>query len=197
MPKAKTTDLSHHFLVAMPMLNDPNFKQAVIYVCEHNTEGAMGIIINKPLQINLGNVLRHLNIEVTNLAADTHSVFMGGPIGQEHGFIIHNEAEYLSESAKLEIQTSHEETPELVISSSKDTLQAIAHGKGPAQFIVALGYTGWEAGQLEQEISDNTWLVAPYGENLLFTAPIELRWQLAAASLGINIHQITTHIGHA
>jgi len=197
MSNPKLNDLSHHFLVAMPNLNDPNFKQSVVYVCEHNEEGAMGLIINKPLQINLGNVLRHLNIDIDDHSTETHPVLMGGPVGQEHGFIVHNQPALLSDQAKQEIEAGEEEEPELIISSSKDTLKFIAQGKGPSQFIITLGYTGWQAGQLEEEIAENTWLVTPFDESILFDAPVELRWQMAVASLGIDINQISGQIGHA
>lgn len=197
MSNAKTNELSHHFLVAMPTLNDPGFKQAVVYVCEHNEEGAMGLIINKPLQINLGNVLRHLNIDINDKTTETHPVLMGGPIGQEHGFIIHNQPAFLSEQTKQEMVDHGEEEPELVISSSKDTLKFIAQGRGPAHFIITLGYTGWQPGQLEEEIAENSWLVIPFSEEILFDAPVESRWQRAVASLGIDINQISGHVGHA
>lgn len=197
MPKPKNIDLSHHFLVAMPNLDDPNFKGAVVYVCEHNEEGAMGLIINKPLQINLGNVLRHLDIDISDHSTETHPVLMGGPVGQEHGFIVHNQPAFLSEQAKREIEEEGEEEPELVISSSKDTLNVIAQGKGPSQFIITLGYTGWQPGQLEEEIVDNTWLVVPFSESILFDTPIEARWQLAVALLGVDPNHISGHTGHA
>ncbi len=194
MSDPQLNDLSHHFLVAMPNLKDPNFKQSVVYVCEHNDEGAMGLIINKPLQINLGNVLRHLNIDISDHSTETHPVLMGGPVGQEHGFIVHNQPAFLSEQSKLE---TDDKEPELVISSSKDTLKVIAQGKGPSQFIITLGYTGWQPGQLEEEIADNTWLVIPFDESILFDTPIETRWQNAVATLGIDINQISGQVGHA
>ncbi len=197
MSNTKLTDLSHHFLVAMPSLNDPNFKQSVVYVCEHNNEGAMGLIINKPLQINLGNVLRHLNIDISDHSTETHPVLMGGPVGQEHGFIVHNQPAFISAQTRHEMDEQGEEEPELVISSSKDTLKVIAQGKGPSQFIITLGYTGWQPGQLEEEIAENSCLVIPFNESILFDAPIETRWQLAVASLGIDINQISGQIGHA
>ncbi len=197
MPIDHSSELSHHFLVAMPSLDDLNFKHAVIYVCEHNEEGAMGLIINKPLQINLGNVLHHLNIDVTDKSSESHPVLMGGPVGQEHGFIIHNELSFLSEKTKREVDANPDDHTELVISSSKEMLSSIAQGKGPAQYLVTLGYTGWEAGQLENEIAKNDWLVIPYDENILFKVPMELRWQMAPSSLGIDINQISGHVGHA
>lgn len=171
------------FLIAMPSLNDPNFTKSVIYLYEHNEDGAMGLIINKPLHINLGNVLRHLDIEITDRTVETHPVLMGGPIGQEHGFVIHDNPE--------------EDEYEIEISASKETLTDIAQGNGPGNFLVALGYAGWSSGQIESEIQRNDWLVAPFDINILFSTPIENRWHAAAKLIGVDLSQLSDQIGHA
>lgn len=176
--------LKHHFLVAMPRLKDPNFQKSVIYLHEHNKEGAMGLVINKPLQINLGNVLRHLNIKITDDSIELHSVMMGGPVRQEHGFVIYS-------------TLSKEVSQEIDISSSKSMLQKIAQGQGPKEFLITLGYAGWGSGQLEYEINRNDWLIAPFNKKLLFSTPNDKRWQAAAALLGVDINQLSGQVGHA
>ncbi len=182
----KTSELTHHFLIATPALKDPNFSKAVIYIYEHGPDGAMGLVINKPLQINLGSIMAHLDIEMPDESISTLPVFMGGPVGQEHGFIIHHR--------NIEATDDNEE---LLISASKETLKLIAQGLGPKEFIVVLGYAGWESGQLEFEINRNDWLIAPYAPGILFSTPVERRWKAAAKLLGIDINLLSDQIGHA
>lgn len=171
--------LAHHFLVALPSLEDPTFSKAVVYVYEHNQEGAMGLIINKPLSITLNSVLQHLNITTTLEKVSSQPVMMGGPIGQEHGFVLYDEAD------------------EVFLSSSKETLADIANEKGPERYLVTLGYSGWQAGQLEIELQRNDWLIAPYRSSILFGTPIEGRWQAAARLIGVDIFSVSHQVGHA
>jgi putative transcriptional regulator len=180
----KSHVLKNHFLVAMPRLVDFNFSKSVIYIYEHNNEGALGMIINKPLQINLGKVLEHLDIKLGESKVGNLPVLMGGPVGQEHGFIIFS-------------QPSTQNGAEILVSASKDMLREIAVGKGPGDFIVTLGYSGWEAGQLEQEIAHNDWLIVPFNHDILFNTPIEKRWHATAALIGIDIHHLSNQVGHA
>jgi len=170
----------------MPSLEDSNFEKSVVYICEHSEEGAMGLVINKPLQINLGNVLQHLDIQTDNKIAEDHPVLLGGPVGQEHGFIIHGDS-----------LKNVEPFIDIVISSSKQLLRNIAQGEGPDDFIITLGYAGWSPGQLEEEITKNDWLVVPFDPHILFEVPIEKRWQETARLVGIDIHLISEHMGHA
>ncbi|WP_264435779.1 YqgE/AlgH family protein [Coxiella endosymbiont of Dermacentor marginatus] len=180
----KTNFLSNYLLVAMPQLNDFNFTQSVVYISEHDSKGALGIIINKPLRVTLGNVLEHLNIKFNVLDVGKHPILMGGPISQENGFIIYE-------------KQSENERAQLSVSSSKETLESIANNKGPNNFLVALGYSGWEAGQLEKEISRNDWLIVPYDRVILFETPLKQRWQKAALLIGIDINQLSDQVGHA
>ncbi len=173
------TSLAHHFLVAFPTLDDPNFSKSVVYIYEHNEEGAMGLIINKPLNMQLSDVLQHLNITTGSSVVSTQPVMMGGPIGQEHGFVL------------------YDEDHEVFLSSSKETLIAIADSKGPDRYIVTLGYAGWQAGQLEQELQENDWLITHYDASILFETPSEKRWHAAAKLIGIDIEQISHQTGHA
>ncbi|WP_411918831.1 YqgE/AlgH family protein [Coxiella burnetii] len=179
----KTNILSNHFLVAMPQLNDFTFTKAVIYVSQHDAKGALGIIINRPLALTLGKVLEHLNIEIAQPQIANHPVLMGGPIGQEHGFIV-----YEQESPQ---------GAEILLSASKDMLDDIAKNKGPDDFLITLGYAGWEAGQLENEIARNDWLVVPFNRKILFETPLKSRWQKASTIIGVEINQLSGQIGHA
>lgn len=163
----------------MPSLIDSNFNKSVIYIYEHGDKGAMGIVVNKPMQLDLGNVLEHLDIHSKDNNIIKLPVLMGGPVSQEHGFIL-----YQPKKQSIEI------------SASKDMLQAIADGNGPNKFIVTLGYSGWSGGQLEQEIMRNDWLVVPANSKILFSTPIGKRWQGAAKLIGVDIEQISTQTGH-
>ncbi len=169
----------------MPQLNDFNFTQSVVYISEYNDQGALGIIINKPLQqLTLSNVLEHLNIRLTVSDIGELPVLMGGPINQENGFIL-----YEKHSKNQQVQLS--------VSTSKEKLEDIANSRGPDNFIVALGYSGWEAGQLEEEISRNNWLIVPYNRIILFETPLKQRWQKAASLMGIDINRLSDQVGHA
>ncbi|QTS84252.1 YqgE/AlgH family protein [Coxiella endosymbiont of Amblyomma nuttalli] len=180
----KTNIFSNHFLVAMPQLHDFTFAQSVIYLSEHDTKGALGIIINKPLQVNLGSVLEHLKIESDRPDISEQPVLMGGPMGQEHGFII-----YENPISKKNLEIS--------VSASKVMLEEIASNKGPGNFLITLGYSGWEAGQLEKEIARNDWLIVPFDRSILFETPIKKRWKKAASLIGIDINRLSDQVGHA
>lgn len=184
----KANLLTHHFLVATPTLADLNFAKAVVYIYEHTEDGALGMIINKPLQINLGTVLNHLDIIITQEGIADHPVLMGGPMGQEHGFIIYNSNSKVDDS---------KDAPEMLISASKEILKDIAIGKGPKDFVVTLGYSGWKTGQIEKEIACNDWLVVPFNREILFNIPMEKRWRATATLIGIDINQLSNQVGHA
>ncbi len=164
---------------------DETFSQAVIFICEHSEEGAMGIIINKPLNVKLGSVLEHLEIKTDEKTINDIPVYMGGPVGQEHGFVIH------------EPYREDETEDDLIISASKDTLEDIAHERGPARYLISLGYTGWNAGQLEEEIRNNNWLMVPYEKAIIFDTPVTQRWKKAINLLGIDITKLSSDVGHA
>lgn len=186
--------LCNHFLIAMPNLNDPNFQQSVSYICEHNNEGAMGIVINHPADLTFADLCEQLEIEITDTDTATYPIFYGGPVETERGFILH--------SPVGEWQSTHTITKDIGLTMSQDIIQAIAEGynsdsKPPEHFIITLGYAGWSEDQIEDEISENIWLNVPASNNILFHTPVEQRWTAAAASLGINLQQLSTDIGHA
>lgn len=180
--------LRNHLLIAMPNLMDPNFYHSVAYICSHDEDGAMGIVINNPLDVGLKDLLKHLQIEVGPDFIDRR-LMLGGPVENERGFVVHKSGGRWDASLKV--------GPGISITTSRDILHAMAREEGPRQALVALGYAGWGAGQLEQELLDNAWLSVPVEARILFDTPIEQRWHAAAALLGIDIHQMSGQAGRA
>ncbi|MBS0288814.1 MAG: YqgE/AlgH family protein [Proteobacteria bacterium] len=184
------TSLRDHFLIAMPNMTDPHFAHSVIYICEHSPEGAMGIVINLPLSIHLGDVLQNMNIKSEDESLVHTPVLAGGPNQQERGFVIHR-------SDNLRWESSLALTKTISITTSKDILFAIANHKGPKDHIIALGYAGWDSGQLEREIAQNVWLCGPADPQVLFDVAPENRWRAAGALLGVDMDCLSTEVGHA
>ena len=182
------TYLNNQFIIAMPSLADPNFFHTVTYLCQHNQEGALGIVINRSAEMKLGDIFKQMNIRATSLYATETPVFAGGPVQQERGFVLHTTGGGWDASMVISESIS--------LTTSRDVIEAIAVGKGPEQYMVALGYAGWGEGQLEQEILANAWLNTPYSQHVLFDEPINMRWRAAAEQIGIDINQLTTQAGH-
>lgn len=180
--------LTNQFLIAMPALTDPNFFHSVTYICEHNGEGALGIVINHPMEIRLGDVLEHMGIHAKTEQIASLPVFAGGPLHRERGFVIHYPGGKWDNVLNV---------GEIGIASSRDILEAIARGEGPAQALIALGYAGWGPGQLEQEMADNAWLSGPADVRILFDLPSEERWAAAAALFGVDLNRLSNDVGHA
>jgi len=182
-------DLTGHFLIAMPSLDDGFFNQAVTYICEHDATGSFGIIINQETTITLEKVIGEMKIETEAKYNTKKSIFMGGPVDQGRGFILHRPVGDWLSSLKV--------TDNIALTTSKDILQAIANNEGPEDSIVALGYAGWAAGQLENEIASNTWLSCPADEQIIFDTPIDERWKAAAQLIGIDLSLLSSDTGHA
>ena len=182
-------DLTNQFLIAMPSLQDPNFHRTVTYLCAHNDEGAMGIVINRPLELNLGEVLDHMSIEVENDDVNEMAVLQGGPVQRDRGFVIHEPAGHWD--AVLSV------TDDIAIATSRDILTAVAHGDGPERAVVALGYAGWGAGQLEREVQQNAWLSGPADSSIIFDLPYDKRYESAARLLGVDLNRLSGEAGHA
>ncbi len=180
--------LRNHFLIAMPTLADPNFSHTVTYICDHGEEGALGIIVNRPLEVTLGEVLQNLEIEPGEHVDTEQPVFTGGPVHTERGFVLHTPPGAWSSSLDI--------TDQIALTTSRDILAAIGHGEGPKQFLLALGYAGWGAGQLEKEMAENAWLSGPADPHILFSLPVEERWEAAAALLGVDLHLLSSDAGH-
>ncbi|MCO7225259.1 YqgE/AlgH family protein [Pleionea sp. CnH1-48] len=182
--------LKSHFLIAMPSLQDPNFVQGVALLCEHNEEGAMGIVINHPLSITTSELFDHLEIPLeTSLMEQEGSVMAGGPVQTDRGFVVHRTGQLWQSSLDISEQ--------ITITTSPDILVSMAQNGGPAEAFIALGYAGWGPGQLEQEITDNSWLCVPADADIIFNTKVEERWQKAIELLGISSAQISTTVGHA
>ncbi len=178
-----------HFLIAMPGLDDPNFSHTVTYICEHNADGAMGIVINRPSELTLRAVLEHVGVEQFTGQGLEQPVFSGGPVQPEHGFVIHTPHGHWDSTLQVNEQVA--------VTTSKDILGAIGAGSGPEHFLLALGYAGWGPGQLEQEMADNAWLSGPADLKILFELPADQRWAAAAALLGVDLSLLSSEVGHA
>lgn len=185
--------LTNHFLIAMPTLLDPNFQQTVSYICEHNEEGTMGIIINRPTDITLADLCEQLNITIDDPEMANYPVYHGGPVETERGFILHSPLGNWESTLPI--------TKDIGLTLSVDIIESIAGNPDtdspPENFIITLGYAGWGEEQVEDEILENSWLSVPANSEILFHTPIEQRWTAAAATMGINLHQLSTDIGHA
>lgn len=181
--------LSNQLLVALPALDDPHFARSVTLVCQHDGDGAMGVMVNRASEYTLGEVLQQMGISSDSEALQSQVVLAGGPVHPERGFVLHD--------GDREWDSTLAVGDGLFLTTSRDVLEAMARGDGPAQAVVALGCAGWGAGQLEQELVDDSWLMVPAGHGLLFDLPLDQRWQAAAGSIGIDLVNYAGHSGHA
>jgi len=189
MSETDTTEyLSNQFLIAMPALEDENFNHSVTLLCEHSDQGALGLIINRPLQLKLTEMLDQMDLPRGALDQDS-SIYWGGPVAPERGFVIHEGAGAWDSTMAV--------GGNLYITTSRDILKAIGEGRGPKNYFVALGYAGWSAGQLENEILSNSWLNTPVDSAILFRTPASERWKLATRLLGVDPTQLGGEAGHA
>jgi putative transcriptional regulator len=184
-----TQCLTNQFLIAMPGLVDSNFSRTVTYVCEHTAQGAMGIVVNRPLNLHLGDMLDQLSIPTPYAGARELPIYLGGPVQTDRGFVLHSGDRMWDSTLRI--------TPQVCVTTSKDILESIAQGEGPAYAIIALGYAGWSSGQLESEMGANAWLSGPASEQVLFCTPAEQRWRAAAQLLGVNMDLMSVEAGHA
>lgn len=185
-----STSFTNHFLIAMPGLQDPNFARTVTYVCEHTDQGAMGIVINRPLDVTLGELFAQLDIATLIPEVRATPVYQGGPVQTDRGFVLHTAGPAFDSTLSI--------TPDISVTTSRDVLEAIASGEGPAQILIALGYAGWGGGQLEQEMGANAWLNGPASTDILFRLPPGTRWMAAAQLLGVlDLNLLSGEAGHA
>ena len=182
-------NLAQHFLIAMPNMVDPHFAKSLTFVCEHNDQGALGIVVNRPLEMTLQTLLEQVSIsaEVQQLARVP--VHFGGPVQVDRGFVLH--------SPLGQWQSTLEVNPEIGLTTSKDILEAVAQGTGPRQLLVTLGYAGWAPGQLEHELAQNAWLTVPAKADVIFDLPAEERLPAAMNLLGIDYAKLSDTAGHA
>lgn len=188
-----TLNLTNHFLIAMPSMQDPIFGGTVIYLCEHNQRGAMGLVINKPTDMTLAGLFDRIDLKL-EIIPDSHPmrqqpVMFGGPVQDDRGFVLHAPAGKFSSSLRV--------TDQIAFTTSRDVLEAVASGDGPAQVLVSIGYAGWSAGQLEQEIGANGWLTVAADTRIMFELPIEDRFTAAIKLLGIDPMMLAADAGHA
>lgn len=180
---------SNQLLIAMPGMQDPNFSSTVTLICEHNADGALGIIVNRPSSMSLGSLFEQLDVKDPDRRAAAQPVLDGGPVARERGFVLHPPGERFDSSVAV--------SPDIQLTLSRDVLDAMAAGRGPAKSLVALGYAGWDAGQLEAEMLANSWLSVPATPELVFDVPFDQRWNTAAGALGIDLNLMSPDAGHA
>lgn len=181
--------LTNQLLIAMPGMPDPNFSTTVTLICEHNDDGALGIVINRPLGLTLGGLFEQLAVDNPSPEAASLPVMAGGPVGPERGFVLHGPGGNYENSLAV--------SSEIQLTLSRDIIDALAAGSGPGKTLVALGYAGWQPGQLEDEMLANSWLSVPATPDIVFDLPFDDRWMSAARELGIDISQISPDAGHA
>lgn len=184
----ETESLKNQFLVAMPDMDDEHFSHTVSLLCEHTPEGAIGLVINRPIDLHLSEMMDQLGLAHDALAGNP-IVYWGGPVQPERGFVVHRSPGGWESCLEIE--------DDLFITTSRDVLQAIGQGTGPKEYLVTLGYAGWSGGQLEEEILRNAWLNTPIDRQIMFHVPACERWQAATRLLGVDVTQFASGAGHA
>ncbi|MGV8934374.1 MAG: YqgE/AlgH family protein [Gallionellaceae bacterium] len=182
-------DLSHHFLIAMPAMTDPVFAKSLTYICEHNEQGALGIVVNRPISLTMGQLFEQINVPLKVPELEFLPVHFGGPVQTERGFVLHEPAGLWQSTLIVKDKVG--------MTTSKDILEAVGLGKGPKNLLVTLGYAGWAQGQLEHELAENAWLSVPASEHILFELPAEERLAAAMALLGVDYATLSADSGHA
>lgn len=193
MSSASRIDLTNQFLIAMPGMADDTFARSVVYLCEHNEKGALGLVINKPIDIKLKNLFEKVELALDRADLGEQPVYFGGPVQTERGFVLHDKLgeERAPYNSTLSVPGG------LAMTTSKDVLEALADGTGPARVLVTLGYSGWQPGQLEDELRRNGWLTVDADPKVIFDTPSEQRYDTALALLGIDPRMLSQDAGHA
>jgi len=182
-------NLTHHFLIAMPAMVDPHFAKTLTFICEHNDQGALGIVVNRPIEMSLQTLLEQVSIPLGSGQFQSIPVHFGGPVQIDRGFVLH--------MPLGQWQSTLAVSPEVGLTTSKDILQAVARGEGPRQLLVTLGYAGWAPGQLEHELTQNAWLTVKARPELIFDLRAEERLPAAMGLLGIDFASLSEQAGHA
>ena len=186
-------NLTNQFLIAMPGMVDGNFAGTVVYLCEHNDKGALGLVINRPIDINLKHLFEKVDLSLDRSDLAERPVYLGGPVQTERGFVLHesldDEVGHYNSTLKIE--------GGLEMTTSRDVLEALSNGAGPRKVFITLGYSGWTAGQLEEEISRNGWLNVDADPDVIFDTPVEQRYDKALSLLGIDRNFLMGEAGHA
>ncbi|GLP97122.1 YqgE/AlgH family protein [Paraferrimonas sedimenticola] len=187
--------LQNHLLIAMPGMDDPFFKRTVTYICEHDENGAMGLIINQPIGLKADDLLRQMKLQDGDFVlpeAANPEILVGGPVATERGFVLHSR-----DPDQIQFSSSLALSDQLMITTSRDVLESIGGNTCPKDYIIALGYAGWQKGQLEEELAQNSWLTIPAEVDILFDIPLDNRWAEATKRLGIDPAQLSTQAGHS
>jgi putative transcriptional regulator len=182
-------DLTHHFLIAMPNMADPYFAKSLTYVCEHNDQGALGLVVNRPIDMTLQALFERLSLELRDREVKDAPIYFGGPVQTDRGFVLHAPAGDWQSTLRV--------GDGIGLTTSKDILEAVGRGQGPSRLLVTLGYAGWSAGQLEHEISQNAWLTVEASDAILFETPAEERLPAAMELLGVDFARLQDEAGHA
>ena len=189
IPPVNPVNLTNHFLIAMPSMADPHFSRTLTYICEHNAKGALGIVVNRPIDLTLSGLFQRINVPLEPGAVGRAPVYYGGPVQTNHGFVLHQPVG--SWGATLAVQDR------VGLTTSKDILEAVGKGAGPPKLLVTLGYSGWGAGQLEGELKQNAWLTVEAQDAILFDIPAEKRLNAAMEILGVDYALLSDSAGHA
>lgn len=182
-------NLTNHFLIAMPGMADPYFSRTLTFICEHSDKGALGLVINKPIDVTLANLFEQVEIPLEDELLSSQSIYFGGPVQTDRGFVLHEPQGAWSSSLRV--------GEHIALTTSKDILEAMAEGRGPTRQLVTLGYAGWSAGQLEEEIKLNGWLTVEADVDTIFSLPAEERLGAAMGKLGLNFGNLSDQAGHA
>ena len=182
-------DLTNHFLIAMPSMADPNFARTLTFVLEHNDKGAMGVVINRPVELTVSDLFERVEIQLGDRELGRQAIYYGGPVQQDHGFVLHRPIGAWKSTLPVANKVG--------LTTSKDILEAVAAGCGPDEMLVALGYAGWGADQLEAELKQNAWLTVEADDRIIFEVPVEQRLDAAMALLGIDFARLHGAAGHA
>jgi putative transcriptional regulator len=182
-------NLTDNFLIAMPALEDPYFSNALVYICEHNENGALGIIVNRPIDLDLAGLLEKIDIKLENDQLSSLPVYFGGPVQLDRGFVLHRPVGAWQSTLVV--------NEEVGLTSSRDVLASVGSAGQPSEIIVTLGYAGWDPGQLESELAQNSWLTVPAKPDILFDLPPEERLPAAMLKLGVSFTQLSDVAGHA
>ena len=186
-------NLTNHFLIAMPNMADPYFSRTLTYVCEHNEHGALGIVVNRPIDMTLQALFERLSLTMKDPARADAPIYFGGPVQTDRGFVLHEPAG--DWQATLKVPGASSGT--IGLTTSKDILEAVGRGEGPAKLLVSLGYAGWSAGQIEHELKQNAWLTVEAKDAILFDLPADERLPAAMQLLGLDYARLADHAGHA
>ena len=184
-----TVNLTHHFLIAMPNMADPYFARTLTYICEHNEQGALGLVVNRPIDMTLQALFERLSLSLADSALSAEPIYFGGPVQTDRGFVLHAPAGNWQSTLRVREMIG--------LTTSKDILEAVGRGEGPPRLLVTLGYAGWSPGQLEQELSQNAWRTVEAKDAILFDIPADERLPKAMELLGLDYARLQDEAGHA